>query len=116
MRENAVNAAFHDPRFPPVSADELARLDIEISALSPFRRVTGPGDIVVGRHGLMIDVGGARGLLLPQVASDLGWSPLVFLQQTCRKAGVDRDAWQRPDAILEVFEAEVLGELNNRQT
>jgi len=110
VRENAVNAAFHDPRFPPLTADELDHVVIEISALSPLRRIEGPDDLVIGRHGVMIELGGARGLLLPQVASELGWSPVTLLEQTCRKAGLDREAWRRPDAILEAFEAEVFGE------
>jgi AmmeMemoRadiSam system protein A len=111
VRENAVNAAFHDPRFPAVTPAELDRVTIEISALSPLCAVSSPDEIEVGRHGLMIRLGAARGLLLPQVASDLGWDRLTFLSQTCRKAGLDRDAWRRPDAVLEVFEAEVFGEI-----
>ena len=110
VRENAVNAAFRDPRFPPVTAEELGRIALEISALTPLRAVSSPDEIEVGRHGLMIRVGAARGLLLPQVASEQGWDRFAFLQQTCRKAGLDPDAWRRPDALLEVFEAEVFGD------
>lgn len=110
VRENAVNAAFHDPRFPPLTAEEFDLVVLEISALSPLHRIQGPDDLVIGRHGVMIQVGEARGLLLPQVASELDWSPRTLLEQTCRKAGLDREAWRRPDAILEAFEAEVFGE------
>ncbi len=110
VRENAVNAAFHDPRFPPLTADELDHVVLEISVLTPLRPITGPDDLVIGRHGVMIQLAGARGLLLPQVASELGWGARTFLEQTCRKAGLDRDAWQRPDAIVEAFEAEVFGD------
>jgi AmmeMemoRadiSam system protein A len=110
VRENAVNAAFHDPRFPPLSAGELDDVVIEVSALTPLRRITGPDDLVIGRHGVMVQIGGARGLLLPQVASELGWNAVTLLEQTCRKAGLDRDAWRRPDAVLEAFEADVFGE------
>jgi len=110
VRENAVNAAFHDPRFPPLTSDELDHIVLEISVLSPLRPIDGPDGLVIGRHGVMVQLGDARGLLLPQVASELGWGPRTLLEQTCRKAGLDRDAWQRREAIVEAFEAEVFGE------
>ncbi|HPM24514.1 MAG TPA: AMMECR1 domain-containing protein, partial [Phycisphaerae bacterium] len=64
----------------------------------------------VGRHGLLITLGNDRGVLLPQVAYERGWTRAEFLAQTCRKAGLPPDAWQRPEARLDVFEAEVFGE------
>jgi AmmeMemoRadiSam system protein A len=107
----AADAASEDPRFPPVSAHELAELSIEVSVLSPLEPVD-PRDetaIVVGRHGLVIERGRHRGLLLPQVAVEWGWTREQFLWHTCVKAGLPGDAWQR-GSILYRFEAEVFGD------
>lgn len=107
---NAVSAARADPRFQPVRPDEVDGLRIEISYLTPMKRIGNPDEIVVGRHGLLITLGNDRGVLLPQVAYERGWTRAEFLAQTCRKAGLPPDAWQRPEAQLDVFEAEVFGE------
>lgn len=106
----AVQAALHDPRFPPVAADELDELDIEISVLSPLVEVSDVGEIEVGRDGLIVRLGGASGLLLPQVATDYGWDRTAFLENTCRKAGLPPDSWKRGDARILRFTAEVFGE------
>ena len=98
----AVSAATADPRFPPVSPDELAELTIEISVLSPLRLIDQPSQIQVGEHGLFISQGGRRGLLLPQVATEFGWNRETFLRQTCLKAGLPGDAWRR-GAEIRVF-------------
>jgi AmmeMemoRadiSam system protein A len=98
-----------DPRFEPVAVEELESLSIEISALTPEREVRSVSDIEIGRHGLIIERGHRRGLLLPQVASDRGWDVETFLEHTCRKAGLPVDAW-RADARILIFEAEVFGE------
>jgi AmmeMemoRadiSam system protein A len=105
----AVAACSTDPRFPPVTALELARIDIEISLLGPLEPISGPGDIEIDRHGLMIEQGWQRGLLLPQVATEWKWDASTFLAQTCHKAGLPRDAWKQ-GATLYRFEAEVFGE------
>jgi AmmeMemoRadiSam system protein A len=97
-----------DPRFAPVALHELDELLIEISVLTPEREAT-PSEIEVGRHGLIIEALGRRGLLLPQVAADQRWDRTTFLRQTCVKAGLPPDAWQA-DARLYVFEAQVFGE------
>lgn len=110
VRGNAVNAAFHDPRFSPVAASELPGLQVEISALSPLRPVADPGEISVGRDGLLVALGAARGLLLPQVADRYGWSPVEFLDQTCRKAGLEPGCWRDPEARILAFSAEVFAE------
>jgi AmmeMemoRadiSam system protein A len=102
----AVSAATGDPRFEAVSAAELDRCVIEISVLGPITVVRDPGDIVVGRDGLIIEQGWRRGLLLPQVAVEHGWDRLTFLARTCGKAGLPPDAWQR-GATISRFEAEV---------
>jgi AmmeMemoRadiSam system protein A len=111
VRSNAVNAAFHDPRFPPVTAGELPSLTVEISALSPLWEVASADEIVVGRDGLAIEKGRCRGLLLPQVAQRYGWTAEEFLDQTCRKAGLNRGDWRDPSARIGAFSAEVFSEV-----
>jgi AmmeMemoRadiSam system protein B/AmmeMemoRadiSam system protein A len=110
VQSMAVAAALEDPRFVPVSKEELPLLDIEISVLSPFERVTDIDEIKVGVHGLLISKGGYRGLLLPQVATEYNWDRDTFLQQTCRKAGLPGDAYKDPSAVIEKFSAIVFGE------
>jgi AmmeMemoRadiSam system protein A len=97
-----------DHRFSPVAPGELHELLIEISVLTPERAAT-PEEIDVGRHGLIVEAGRQRGLLLPQVAVEHGWNATTFLRHTCVKAGLPPDAWQA-DARLFVFEAQVFGE------
>jgi AmmeMemoRadiSam system protein A len=101
-------AALHDPRFPPVQTEELATLAVEISVLSPLAPAL-PESVRVGVHGLVVEQGAARGLLLPQVAVEWGWEREEFLAQTCRKAGLPLDAW-RHGATLYTFSAEVFNE------
>ena len=105
----AVAACSSDPRFPAVSSSELLELSIELSLLGPLERIAGPEEIEVGRHGLVIERGRRRGLLLPQVATEWNWDREQFLEHTCRKAGLARDAWKQ-GALLWRFEAEVFGE------
>ena len=106
----ALGAALEDARFAPVRPEELRELDIEISVLGPFRRLEDIGEIEIGRHGLYVVQGRFRGLLLPQVASEYGWDRKEFLEQTSRKAGLPRSAWQDPETSIDIFEAEVFGE------
>jgi len=105
----AVAACSADPRFPPIAHVELAEIDIEISLLGPLETIAGPADVAVGRHGLVVEDGWQRGLLLPQVATEFRWDAETFLAQTCHKAGLPRDAWKH-GATLWRFEAEVFGE------
>ena len=105
----AVAACSSDPRFQPVAADELPSIDIEISLLGPLEPIAGPEDIVVGRHGLVVESGRQRGLLLPQVATEWNWDAEAFLSHTCQKAGLPSEAW-RHGAKLWRFDAEVFGE------
>ena len=109
VRDNAVAAAFEDPRFQPLTPEELERVRIEISALTPLR-ISQPEGVVVGRDGILIEHGAARGLLLPQVAVEYGWDRQTFLDQTCRKAGLEAGCWSHPDTIISTFSAEVFGE------
>ncbi len=102
-------ASSDDPRFPAVTEDEIAELEIEISILGEFEPVRSLDEIEIGRHGLLVEQRDHRGLLLPQVATEWGWTPRTFVEQTCRKAGLPDDGWQR-GATLWRFEAEVFGE------
>ncbi|HYC92994.1 MAG TPA: AmmeMemoRadiSam system protein A [Thermoanaerobaculia bacterium] len=110
VASSAVNAAFRDPRFHPLRAEELPNVHIEISVMSPIVGVADVGEIEVGRDGLIIRRGGRAGLLLPQVATEYGWDRETFLRQTCIKAGLSPDAWRTPECRIERFSAEVFGE------
>lgn len=110
VQDMAVAAAFGDPRFPPLREEELADLEVEISILTPMRRIETVDDIQVGRHGLYLEQGPYRGLLLPQVATEHGWDRLTFLKQTCIKAGLPENAWQDPATRIYVFSADILHE------
>ena len=111
VMRNAVNAC-QDYRFAsdPVTTAELTDIDIEISYLTPMVRVSDPAEIVIGEHGLEIELRGRRGVLLPQVAYERGWTRLEFLTQVCHKAGLPPNAWQDPEVRLYSFTAEVFGE------
>jgi AmmeMemoRadiSam system protein A len=100
-------AAIEDPRFRPVRPEELPDIDFEISVLTPTRRVKDIREIVVGRDGIIITQGYNRGLLLPQVATEYGWDLETFLEQTCQKARLPKDAWKDRNTIIEAFSAEV---------
>jgi len=102
----ALYAAFEDTRFPPLTAQELSLIEIEISVLSALERIDDPKKISVGKHGIYISKQNRTGLLLPQVAAGKGWSREYFLQQVCRKAGLPKNAW-KADAEIFIFEATV---------
>jgi AmmeMemoRadiSam system protein A len=104
----AVSAA-HDPRFPPLTLDELDDVELEISVLSPTHRVAGPADIEIGKHGVILSKGGLRAVFLPQVAVEQGWDVETMLSHLARKAGLPRDGW-RSGATFEVFTAQVFAE------
>jgi AmmeMemoRadiSam system protein A len=106
----ARRAAFEDPRFLPLSPAELPECSIEISVLTPPEPVSDPAQVIVGRDGLILELGGRSGLLLPQVATEWGFDRETFLCEVARKAGLPRDAWKRPEAKLWRFRAEVFGE------
>jgi len=110
IQEMAVAAATRDPRFPPVGADEVDDLEIEISVLGAHRKVLGPDDLVIGQDGVRVDVQGQRGLLLPRVAREGGWDAQTLLARTCAKAGLAEDAWKQPDATIIAFEAQVFSD------
>ena len=103
---NAIAACSSDPRFPPMTKEELKDMDIEISILSPFMPLKDVKNIQVGKHGLYIVKGMQSGLLLPQVPTEFGWSRDEFLEHLCTKAGLPKDAWK--DADLYTFTAEIV--------
>jgi len=110
VMENAVNAATKDPRFSPLDRNELESIRIEISVLSPLKRLDSPDEIVVNRDGLVVEKGTSRGLLLPQVATENHWDSMAFLRQTCRKAGLPEKAWRDGETSIYSFTAQVFGE------
>jgi AmmeMemoRadiSam system protein A len=105
----AVSAATRDPRFPPVVAEEISHLEIELSVLSRPHPVRYE-EIQIGRHGLIATQSYRSGLLLPQVAEEQNWPVERFLEETCLKAGLDPYAWKQPETRIEAFTAEVFGE------
>jgi len=110
VAEVAAKAALDDPRFPPLTLSELDRANLEISVLSPLHRIHNKDDVQVGTHGLMLELGFSRGVLLPQVATEYGWNAEQFLEAVCRKSGLHSLAWREPDAKVSTFSAEVIGE------
>ena len=110
VAEMTVSASSRDPRFPAVTPAEIKDVHIEISALSPMKRVFDVGDIKVGQHGLYIVRGESSGLLLPQVATIYAWNGEEFLKQTCTKAGLPSNAWKDKETQVYVFSAQVFSE------
>ncbi|MGE0085516.1 MAG: AmmeMemoRadiSam system protein B [Desulfococcaceae bacterium] len=107
--EMALHAAFQDSRFSPLAAAELPRCEIEISVLTPFREVSGPEQIAVGRDGVLIRKHGRSAVFLPQVAPEQGWNRDQMLEHLCQKAGLDADAWKE-DTRFFTFQATVFSE------
>lgn len=105
----AKSAALEDPRFSPVRTDELPGIEIELSVLST-PEIISLDQIETGKHGLMVSNGSQRGVLLPQVARQFGWTAMRFLEETCLKAGLDREAWKDPETRVQAFTAELLSE------
>ena len=110
IAEYALRAALEDPRFPPLLAEELAECSIEISVLSAPEPLEKPEDLEVGRDGLILELRGRRGLLLPQVATEWGFDRERFLAEVLRKAGLPPEAWRDPQARVWLFRAEVFSE------
>ena len=107
VADMAVAAAFDDPRFPSLRAEELKEIDIEISVLTPLRRITDVREIQVGTHGIYMRKGGYSGLLLPQVATEWKWDRTAFLEHTCEKAHLPKDAWKDKETEIYIFSADV---------
>lgn len=105
----AVSAALEDPRFSPLKEPQLEEMSIEISLLSPLGLVL-PEAIEIGRHGLLVVNHAQRGLLLPKVATEHGLTREQFLEETCRKAGLPRQAWKDPETSIFGFTCEVFSD------
>lgn len=110
VREAAVAAALHDPRFAPLEPAEVSAVELEISVLEPPIEIRDPAEFKASRHGIVAERGMRRALLLPQVATEMGWGEEQMLDAVCRKAGLPGDAWRDRGTRLSVFEATVFGE------
>jgi AmmeMemoRadiSam system protein A len=109
--EMAIEASRNDPRFMPVEPDEIKDIDIEISVLTPKRRIKSIDEIELGKHGVIVKRGFAGGVYLPQVATETGWTKEQFMESLCSgKAGLPPDSYKDPKTEIYVFEAEVFGE------
>ena len=108
VAELAARAATEDPRFASVSEEELDDVHVEISILSPFTEIFSIDEINVGTHGLFIQAGMYRGLLLPQVAVTHHWDKVQFIEETCVKAGLPRDQWKHAETKIFIFSAEIV--------
>jgi AmmeMemoRadiSam system protein B/AmmeMemoRadiSam system protein A len=112
VRDMAISSATKDPRFRPVTPQELDTIDVEVSVLSRPRLVQNADEIILGKHGVIISQGTShQGLFLPQVATGTGWTKEEFLSQLCvQKAGLPPEAWKNPKTRIEIFTAEVFAE------
>jgi len=108
VQEMAIASALHDSRFKPVTTEEVAELELEISVLTEPENVRSVDEIVVGEHGLIIQQGTRSGLLLPQVPVEHGWDKQTYLKHLCRKAGLPETAF--PGSKLYKFSAQVFSE------
>jgi hypothetical protein len=110
VAEMAVASASKDPRFYPMKEEDLQDFTLEISVLTPLHKIENIAEIEVGKHGIYLEKGYYRGVLLPQVAIEHSWDRETFLNQTCVKAGLPTDAWRADDAEIYIFSAQVFGE------
>ncbi len=110
VAEVAAKAAMSDPRFASVTKSELDDIEFEISVLSPLKKISDIQEIIVGKHGIMMEHGYYRGLLLPQVAVENGWDKNEFLRYTCMKAGMDGDCYKEAGTDIYIFTADVFSE------
>ncbi|MBU4484889.1 AmmeMemoRadiSam system protein A [bacterium] len=115
IQHMAIAASTQDSRFPSITFDELKDIDVEISVLSPMCEIKDVNEIEVGKHGILISKGMYSGVLLPQVATEQGWDRDEFLIHTCYKAGLSSDAWRDPNTKIEIFSAQVFGELEDKK-
>ena len=114
----SIAAATEDPRFPPVKNEELDEISFEVTILSPPKKISVkenkeyPSEIKVGRDGLIVDNGFSSGLLLPQVPTEYGWNEKEFLEYTCQKAGLNKDAWKEKSTTISKFQGVIFKEEN----
>jgi len=110
VAQMAAASATEDPRFEPMSPADIDDFTLELTVLSPLEKVEDTGSIEIGKHGIYIEKGVHRGVLLPQVATEHGWDRTTFLQQTCLKAGLPGNAWQAADADIYIFSGQIITE------
>lgn len=110
VRDSALSAAFHDPRFPPLTPAEYNEVEFEISVLSPLHVVEDRREVIPGTHGVLVRKGWKSGLLLPQVATEQKWDRDTFLYHTCIKAGFEPGCIDDADVEISVFTATVFDE------
>lgn len=110
VMDNAINSSMNDSRFRPVDADELAEIEIDISVLSPIKKISGADKFIPGKHGIIIRLGGMSAVFLPQVATEQGWGREETLSHLCNKAGLPSYAWKDENMEFFVFTAEVFHE------
>ena len=115
IREATKQAALSDPRFNPVTQEEIPKLNIEVSVLSPAMPISNYTDIRIGEHGLLLDNPLNRAVLLPQVATENNFSIQQFLTALCNKAGIDPYAWEHEPLNIKVFTANVMSEVGKRK-
>ncbi|HJJ52958.1 MAG TPA: TIGR00296 family protein [Methanocorpusculum sp.] len=115
IKEAAEHAAIHDPRFYPVDKDELKKIKVEVTVLTQPSPLEGepnarPSAVIVGKHGLIAEMNGHSGLLLPQVATEYNWTSEEFLGETCNKAGLPHNAWKNASCSILTFEGQIFKE------
>ena len=110
IKDTALSSAFNDPRFLPVTGKEIDKIRIEISVLSPMKKISSIEELEPGKHGLYLKKGFASGTLLPQVAVEQNWDRETFVRYTCTKAGLPPDAYMDKKTELFIYSAEVFGE------
>ena len=108
LQKMAVSSATEDYRFPPVSADELKDIEIEVSVLSPLKKIASLDSFIVGRHGIYMKKGSRASTFLPQVATEQGWDKEETLKHLCLKAGLDQDGWK--DAEFYIYTSAIIKE------
>jgi len=113
VMDNAINSSMNDGRFRPVNADELEEIEIDISVLSPIKKISGADKFIPGEHGIIIRLGGMRAVFLPQVATEQGWDREETLSHLCNKVGLPSYAWKDESMEFFVFTAEVFHEEKN---
>ena len=107
VQESAISSAFEDPRFNPLTKDEYKKTTIEITVLGPLKKINNINEIILGKHGIYIKKNNRAGTMLPQVATENGWTVEEFLGFTSRdKAGLGWDGWK--DAEIFIYEGVVL--------
>lgn len=110
VAEMAMASSSSDPRFYPLKIQDLDSISLQISVLSPLVKIDNIDEIIIGKHGIYLELNHCRGVLLPQVATENHWDRTTFLNQTCVKADLPTTAWQDSDADIYIFSAQIFGD------